>query len=372
MVYLVHSKVPEIGSILSMKLVQREKKSLLNISCARESDVKNLRDTKIGLPSIAQLPFARFVCRNEYQEVDLLQSTIDELLDLRNDSESIADVIELAKIELKNARNQLTLLRNRMKSNGTNVATMEPEKQSDDASNLNDEKVWWFQSFESNNSYLHPWTARLLSYQNGGELSNCEGLLSGSVVNVEKYVMNDSVRSRYRFLSHLPTGYEFQLVELDPIGVHAFTQQTKAHFATKLSQREAKQAHKERARQKREQHYHNLTEARLLEQELRDRSLVWPSESSISSTSEFLSEFSVNESDFPSVQSTTTTPFSENLLSSSMEEREPVPEFSSYASIVGTMGGYFPALSSNTSSSDTIQQQQSNSGQRPNEAQNAW
>jgi hypothetical protein len=79
----------------------------------------------------------------------------------------------------------------------------------------------FYQAKDGQNVFLHPLCHRILSTEYSGDYAGAPQLLEGSVREIERHTMDDTLRRRYRFLGHLPLGCEFVFVELDLNGIVA-------------------------------------------------------------------------------------------------------------------------------------------------------
>lgn len=106
----------------------------------------------------------------------------------------------------------------------------------------------FYQSHDARNVFLHPVNHRCLLHENGGFLMSAKTCISGPVLEIERYTMDETTRKRYRFLKHLPEGCEFMLVELDLSKM--LSKETLSHFKSEFSARKSARSRRKQSNQK--------------------------------------------------------------------------------------------------------------------------
>ncbi|KAL7672102.1 hypothetical protein ACOME3_006997 [Neoechinorhynchus agilis] len=93
----------------------------------------------------------------------------------------------------------------------------------------------FYQSSDGQRIYLHPINIRCLDYEHRSS-QKYPMSLSGRVVSMETFFVNEDTHKRYRFIKHLDFGVECHLVELDLS--HLLSARTLVHFDHLLKQRQ--------------------------------------------------------------------------------------------------------------------------------------
>mmetsp|Transcript_5222 Transcript_5222/g.9001 ORF Transcript_5222/g.9001 Transcript_5222/m.9001 type:complete len:668 (+) Transcript_5222:230-2233(+) len=100
---------------------------------------------------------------------------------------------------------------------------------------LKDEDTYYFyQCADGQNIFMHPISVRCL-LQEHGSFANFPATFDGTILELEHLTMDESLRRRYRQLSHLPLGSDFYFCEVDT-AAHVSSDVLRA-FSTELKQR---------------------------------------------------------------------------------------------------------------------------------------
>lgn len=101
--------------------------------------------------------------------------------------------------------------------------------------NNNKERWYFYQEKSSSNVFLHPLNHRVLSAEYGCNFDKALRNLEGIILQIDAFIMNDTLRKRYRFLDHLPDGCEFVFVELEL--THLLSDHALAAHASEMKER---------------------------------------------------------------------------------------------------------------------------------------
>mmetsp|Transcript_13615 Transcript_13615/g.23160 ORF Transcript_13615/g.23160 Transcript_13615/m.23160 type:complete len:757 (-) Transcript_13615:141-2411(-) len=413
-VMLRHLEPVSLGSQINMSLLIRKKTSSLHIvkmeAALNELISRPLRTNKTVSASSSPSPsqrsfwgyqldadtelddadrnnFARLTYSDETQIMDLLQSDVDALMDMRNLTEKgelPSHLVDTVKLEITRAKDQRKELKSRLKDRRlgnpairTNHSallssrlTMVPEDMRKLLpANIKSDFVMWFQSADGQHLYLHPVNVKMLLHQYGC-LQECPLDIHGRLVFTERYTMTPNLRKRFRFLSHLPLGCDFALCELDMSESNVLSPETLAVFAQEQAERQSKRERIQHHQNRREQKYdekvseiHNREHVSmygdmythsLIEQQNRMHMSVEdaaefpdlvrnPASLAIDSLESSASDLVVG----------TTSSGSKPSFSGDATWRKNDSSFGSYAKIASVAGGYFPALGTTHGSNDT-------------------
>lgn len=120
---------------------------------------------------------------------------------------------KLAKLKVKNNLCPTDMIA--AKKDRTPLAKQkESVNHSHDCGNVK-ERWYFYQEEASSNVFLHPVNHRMLSTEYDDNFDLAIRRLEGTILQVDEYTMDESLRRRYRFLDHLPDGCAFMFVELD-------------------------------------------------------------------------------------------------------------------------------------------------------------
>ncbi|CAK8691659.1 unnamed protein product [Clavelina lepadiformis] len=95
----------------------------------------------------------------------------------------------------------------------TDEVVKEHNKSLDTATN-NTHIYYFYQAADGQHIYLHPINIKCL-LQQYGSFKNCPSELSVKILELDRYTMNEVLRKRHRYLSHLPLSLEFCIAEVD-------------------------------------------------------------------------------------------------------------------------------------------------------------
>jgi len=73
---------------------------------------------------------------------------------------------------------------------------------------------YFYQSDDGQHIYLHPLNMKVLLHQYGS-YDRCPTEITARITHLEHFTMNQVIRKRYRYMSHLPLSLEFRIAELD-------------------------------------------------------------------------------------------------------------------------------------------------------------
>jgi len=73
---------------------------------------------------------------------------------------------------------------------------------------------YFYQADDGQHIYLNPVNAKCL-LKEYGSWENCPATICTKIIELEYYTMNEEIRKRWRYLSHLPISCEFTVMELD-------------------------------------------------------------------------------------------------------------------------------------------------------------
>ncbi|ELU04068.1 hypothetical protein CAPTEDRAFT_178155 [Capitella teleta] len=112
------------------------------------------------------------------------------------------------------------------------------------------EAYYFYQAMDGQHIYLHPVNARCLVKEYGG-LEHSPPLITASVVALEPVTMDEDLRHRLRYLSHLPLSCEFIVAEL-ALKPPLLSDGTLEFFAVELQRRQKQRQRKDRDERRRD------------------------------------------------------------------------------------------------------------------------
>lgn len=211
----------------TMRLVIRRKESFVTMPFFRESWQSYLEDCSIPEdrkedPRGCRMQpiYSRIFVANEERLLYLLERDEKDVEQMVKEDSSCIPYADYAMEELVQTRKLLeSKIRQQRRETFFQVAAREDsEKQTVaqsvdvDPFQLNDFRLF-YQAESGQDLYLHPFNIKcLLSYYE--HLSLAPSVIRGKVMEVERCTMTEDLKKRMRFLSHLPLGCEFYLVEV--------------------------------------------------------------------------------------------------------------------------------------------------------------
>ncbi|PXF50103.1 putative RING finger protein P8B7.23 [Gracilariopsis chorda] len=216
--------VMQVGLPCRMTLVSSHKQYLI----ASRHSAHSLPKTQLphGV-SLDEAFFSRFVVADAVFLQRLVWDDIRALRALAREDESLKAFVNMALDEMHRLN---IIFRNRRKLNN------EEQQQCAGQGELGSAMWYFYQASDSTNAFLHPVNHRFLNTELQGQFNTGPSEIEGEVVHIERYTMDEKIRKRYRFLSHLADGCEFKFVELNL--THMLSAATIATHAHELKERE--------------------------------------------------------------------------------------------------------------------------------------
>jgi len=176
--------------------------------------------------------FNRFCFASRNYLADIHAKMAGELRQTLADDPSLKPFVDVASKQVKITKNNL---RRRPYPDNNTAANNTPGNSSTNRSIPVDDARIFYQASDARQVFLHPLNHRCIAFEYNGDLRGAAKDIKGSILEVERHTMNETLRKRYRFLRHLPNGCEFALVELNIN--EELSKETLQHFKKELDAR---------------------------------------------------------------------------------------------------------------------------------------
>eukprot|EP00178_Gracilaria_changii_P016792 TRINITY_DN48188_c0_g1_i1.p1 TRINITY_DN48188_c0_g1~~TRINITY_DN48188_c0_g1_i1.p1 ORF type:complete len:536 (-),score=73.75 TRINITY_DN48188_c0_g1_i1:785-2392(-) len=172
--------------------------------------------------------FSRFATADPDFLLELIASDMRQLRRILREDASLTPFVNASMNELRLKKEQYRARR---------AASVQQQRASSENQNTYASELWYFyQASDTTNVFLHPVNHRCLNTEFECNFENAPRHIEGEVLQIHRHTMDDQVRKRYRFLSHLANGCEFSFVELDLTAL--LSAQTLNTHAQELKERE--------------------------------------------------------------------------------------------------------------------------------------
>lgn len=168
--------------------------------------------------------FSRFCFASRNFLSDINSKMAGDLRQTLADDPSLKPFVDVASKQVKITKNNL-----RRRQFPDKIPT-----QPDRSIPVDDARIF-YQASDARQVFLHPLNHRCIAHEYSGDLRGAAKTIKGTILEVERHTMNDTLRKRYRFLRHLPNGCEFALVELNIND--ELSKETLVHFKKELDAR---------------------------------------------------------------------------------------------------------------------------------------
>ncbi|XP_058800083.1 E3 ubiquitin-protein ligase RNF10 [Phymastichus coffea] len=149
----------------------------------------------------------------------------------------------------KNKNNDLNLVNN-SDLNGQSNYNLSDNGNDIEPSTSSQEFYYFYQAEGKQNVYLHVMNIKMLEMQYGS-LEKCPRLISGKLIEREVGSYTEELRSRMRYLRHLPLTSVFEIIEID-LQPPTVSENVIAYFEGQILSRQKKRKRRERDERKRE------------------------------------------------------------------------------------------------------------------------
>jgi hypothetical protein len=133
-------------------------------------------------------------------------------------------------------------------TDGSSHTGLKPAVEASGADNIS----YFYQSADGQPVFLHPLEMRCLQ-DNVGGVGGMDGTATLSVVECEKHIQDESTKKRFKFLSHLPEGSAFSIVEVNVKSI--VSPETWSRFSDTLKQRDDKRRKQRKEQQRKDSQY---------------------------------------------------------------------------------------------------------------------
>lgn len=216
--------VLHVGIPIIMRLVSREKKSMIAHPHPPLDHSKIPANLNADSAFFSRIGFADEKCL-----IQLISRSMDELRLVLREEPTLTHFVNVAMQDLKQKKKDIRARRAALHQNllPEHVHQLDQKKR---------DNLWYFyQADDTSNVFLHPVNHRCLTTEFNGDFDATPTGLSGEVLQIENYIMDETLRKRYRFLEHLTDGCEFSFVELDL--AHILSQKTLSAHRNELKKR---------------------------------------------------------------------------------------------------------------------------------------
>uniref|UniRef100_A0A5K3FVE5 E3 ubiquitin-protein ligase RNF10 n=1 Tax=Mesocestoides corti TaxID=53468 RepID=A0A5K3FVE5_MESCO len=235
-VRIISSTIPQVGDVVELQLMRRYKSVTFPVHSNNEvTDKENVLPTS----ELASHFRSRIAVASNHDLRSIVNRDIDDieayLLECRSDglSDCMIPVAEEILCLLQSERNALE-----------DVEPMTDHAYTLELTDAELEKYFiYYKEVSGNDMYLHSVNWRCLQIEYGNE--ELPKAISGKVVEIESRTMNLELRQRYRYLSHLPLGRTFYLVEID-LGPPVISGKTLSEMSEALTMRQLRREEKKR------------------------------------------------------------------------------------------------------------------------------
>lgn len=339
--------VLEIGIPLQLRLVSREKGSM--IPHAHENHHNSDIPQNVTAHSSC---YSRIAFADKNFLLKLMKNSMKDLRAVLRDDPSLEPFVHDAMNNVRTKQNQIITRKNKPSSERSTTPSASSHKR----------ELWYlYQSTDTQNIFLHPVNHRCLATELKNDFTNAPLQIEGSVLQIDRYTMDEHLRKRYRFLDHLPDGCEFALVELDLTSI--LSSETITIHQSELKERRLSRKRKE-AETKRENERLEKQQTDSLQEYFKTQAgrVPFRPEQSVPVDSRDVNSFPALRVDL-----THSNEDSDNTTEATVIATSPSgawgAEVSSYSSVTSNMG-LFPSLSQTTTPQNPHSSQSNNSPSR--------